>query len=67
MKNKDKYKLTELKFKVETYKNNTYRIPVRKWKVYEYDSQGKLINTIVINGGGISDIMAWLESENEVR
>ena len=67
MRNKDKYKLTDLKFKVETYKNGTYRIPVRKWRVYVYGSNGEIEDKITIDGGSLPDIMAWLEREEDER
>ncbi len=66
MKNKDKYKLTNLKFKSENAKNNSYRLPVRKWKVIIYEN-GLRVDVKTIDGGGISDIMAWLERDEDDR
>ncbi len=67
MKNKDKYKLTSLKFKVENMKNHEFRLPTKRWKVLIYDSDGKQIDLRFIDGGGISDVMAWLEREADER
>ncbi len=66
MKNKDKYKLTNLKFKTENVKNESYRLPVRKWKVIIYEN-GLRVDVKTIDGGGISDIMAWLERDEDDR
>ncbi len=66
MKNKDKYKLTNLKFKSENAKNESYRLPVRKWKVIIYEN-GLRVDVKTIDGGGISDIMAWLERDGDDR
>ncbi len=66
MKNKDKYKLTNLKFKTENVKNESYRLPIRKWKVIIYEN-GVKVGYKTIDGGGISDIMAWLERDEDDR
>ncbi len=62
MKNKDKYKLTDLKFQLTTTKNNEFRQPIRFWKIYVYKDD-VAIESIKVKGGGLSDVMAWLESE----
>lgn len=62
MKNKEKYKLTNLKFKTIVDKSNTYRLPVRHWQVLIYED-GVIVDHKNISGGGIADVMTWLERE----
>lgn len=62
MKNKCKYKLTDLKFTLVKEKTSGYIYPPRHWEM-RVIKDGETKEKLIINGGSISDIMAWLESE----
>ena len=64
LKNKDKYNLKDLKFKSIRDKRQDFRLPLRHWKI-EIFKDGEHIQTKYCEGGSITDLMAWLESEEE--
>ena len=62
MKNKCKYKLTDLKISLVKENNHNFALPVRHWEV-RVIKDGNTKEKIIVNGGSLSDLMAWLESE----
>lgn len=64
MKNKDRYNLKDLKFRAIRDRRQDFRLPLRHWKI-EIFKDGEHIETKYCEGGSITDLMAWLESEEE--
>ncbi len=64
MKNKDRYNLKDLKVKSVFDKRHDFKLPLRHWKI-EIFKNGEHIETKYCEGGSITDLMAWLESEEE--
>lgn len=64
VKNKERYNLKDLKVKVTRDKRHDFKLPLRHWKI-EIFKNGEHIETKYCEGGSITDLMAWLESEEE--
>ena len=64
MKNKDRYNLKDLKVKSVFDKRKDLKLPLRHWKI-EIFKNGEHTQTKYCEGGSITDLMAWLESEGE--
>lgn len=62
MKNKEKYNLSKLKFRVITDKRKDLKLPLKHWKIKVFDKD-ECIDIKYCEGGSITDLMAWLESE----
>lgn len=45
-------------------KRHDFKLPLRHWKI-EIFKNGEHIETKYCEGGSITDLMAWLESEEE--
>lgn len=62
MLNKEKYHLNKLKCERKTIMRNEFKI-IYEWRFYLIENdKKKLVGTI--DGGGVSDIFRWLESES---
>lgn len=61
MKNKCKYKLTDLKISL-VKESKGFELPTRHWEL-RVIKDGITKEKITIEGGSLSDLMAWLESE----
>lgn len=64
MKNKEKYNLSKLKFRVITDKRKDLKLPLKHWEIKVFDKD-KCIGIKYCEGGSITDLMTWLESEGE--
>lgn len=64
MKNKDKYKLTNLRVSTLLKSSTTDYGMAKHWKI-EIFEDGRKVDTKYCEGGGFSDLLAWLESEEE--
>ena len=56
MKNKDKYKLTDLT-------KHDFEIPKKHWKI-QVIKENSVVETINLKGGTMTDLLAWLESND---
>lgn len=63
MKNKDRYNLKDLKFRAIRDRRQDFKLPLRHWKI-EIFKDGEHIETKYCEGGSITDLMAWLESDD---
>lgn len=63
MKNKDKYKLTDLKIKLTELPKRKFDIPKKHWKI-QVIKDNSVVETINLKGGTMTDLMAWLESND---
>lgn len=62
MKNKDKYKLTDLKIKLTALPKRKFDIPKKHWKI-QVIKDNATVETINLKGGTMTDLMAWLEDD----
>lgn len=62
MKNKDKYKLTDLKIKLTELPKHDYEVPKKHWKI-QVIKDNVTVETINLKGGTMTDLMAWLEDD----
>lgn len=62
MKNKDKYKLTDLKIKLTELPKHDFDIPKKHWKI-QVIKDNATVETINLKGGTMTDLMAWLEDD----
>lgn len=62
MKNKEKYNLSKLKLRVVTEKRKDLKLPFKHWEIKEFD-KSVCVDIKYCEGGSITDLMAWLESE----
>lgn len=62
MKNKDKYKLTDLKIKLTALPKRKFDIPKKHWKI-QVIKDNVTVETINLKGGTMTDLMAWLEDD----
>lgn len=63
MKNKDKYKLTDLKIKLTELPKHDFEIPKKHWKI-QVIKDSLAVETINLKGGTMTDLMSWLESDD---
>lgn len=63
MKNKDKYKLTDLKIKLTALPKRKFDIPKKHWKI-QVIKDNVTVETINLKGGTMTDLLAWLESND---
>lgn len=63
MKNKDKYKLTDLKIKLTELPKRKFDIPKKHWKI-QVIKDNATVETINLKGGTMTDLLAWLESND---
>ena len=63
VKNKDKYKLTDLKIKLTELPKRKFDIPRKHWK-NQVIKDNATVETINLKGGTMTDLLAWLESND---
>lgn len=64
LKNKNKYKLTDLKIKLTELPKHDYEIPKKHWKI-QVIKDSATVETINLKGGTMTDLLAWLEENCE--